>query len=141
MRLLDWAEFAKCPVGTVFQVLDHGSGLGELMILGGVYDDDGRPNDYVAAALLPDVRMPDTLGPGEAALVSAHPGATAFVMVPSLHGRDGLFEFKNRSWLVWDDEDRRRLAGWLLDPSAAVERQNDDPVVVVPLTEAQTFLP
>lgn len=140
MHLLNWIEFAKCEVGTIFQIIGHGSGTGDLQILGGIIVFDGEPRDFVSAPLLPEVMYRDNFGGSSPEALVKHPDAPAFVVVPSGHGRDGLFDHERRSWLVWDEEDRRRLAGWLLNPAEAADQQNDDPSVLLPLTVEQAFL-
>lgn len=141
MRLLSWSEFAKCEAGTVFQIMRHGHGLGELLILGDIVFIDGEPRDFIYASLTPELQDRDSFGASADSILPADSDAPMFVVMPSLYGRDGLFEYDNRSWLVWDEEDRQRLAGWLTDVDKARKDQNDDPAVLLPVTLKQGYLP
>jgi hypothetical protein len=125
MRVVSWAEFKTLPVGTIFQELGGGNIHDGLQILGGFLPEHGEPNDFVVAELMPQLRSSDTFGafwkPGP-----DHVAGDFYVTTPDGYGRDGLYQHEQRRWLIWDVEDRARLAGWLLDPASAASIQNDD---------------
>jgi hypothetical protein len=94
------------------------------MIFGGA---NPQFSDFVEAPLLPQMNIPAVfhreglqhLGIGENDPVEV-------IFTPSGFGRDGLYQHEGRRWLIWDEADRARLAGWLLDPVKAVREQNDE---------------
>jgi hypothetical protein len=113
MRLVKWDEFKTLPNGTIFQdySVHH---LGTLNVLGGVLHDI----DFVSAELLPSCGMGDS--------------DPCVIKHPSGFGRDGYFDLEKRTWLIWEDADRKRLADWLLGD--ATKGQNDDGMIYqVPL--------
>lgn len=126
MRLVEWTEFHTLPSGTIFQEWEP-HWLGPLEILAEFW---GR--DFVAAELTPSCISGDNLERGHAL-----ENADMLIAMPSGFGRDGVFDHEKRRWLIWDEADRKRLAGWLLDPAAAVAVQNDDDELYVLPTTAR----
>jgi hypothetical protein len=54
--------------------------------------------------------------------------------MPSGFGRD-YGPGASEHWLVWEQADRERLAGWLLDPVKACSRMNDEPAMILNIEE------
>lgn len=130
MRIVDWAEFSTLPPGTIYQQVSPYS-LGDLSVVGKVLSHGGQPRDFVEENLLPSAMGSEYFGKG----TFEHEGVTfpdgcPIVMWPSHSCRDGMYEFKRR-WLIWDEADRKRLAGWLLDPS----KVGDGPEVLLKIEE------
>lgn len=135
MRVVGWDEFRKMPDGTIFQeVLENSHILGDLMIFGGASEEI---EDFVAADLLPEMNWPSVMGEEGMQHLGIREGEPVEVIFsPSGFGRDAMYDCAKRRWLIWEQADRERLAGWLLDPAKAVEDQNSDTpdFVLLPLT-------
>lgn len=109
MRLVNWDEFSCLPTGTMYQEYTPHQ-LGSLHILGEACKD---APDFVCAELTPTCAL----------------GTHLEIHTPSGFGRDGMHDVKNRAWLVWDKEDRERLATWLINPQVAYNAANNDEVI------------
>jgi hypothetical protein len=119
MKIVKWDEFKTLPTGTVFQEYSLHD-LGSLSVLGSVIEDI----DFVSADLLPACFTDGNYsGKITDPFVISH---------PSGFGRDGFFDLEKRTWLVWDEDDRKRLAAWLLG-DAAKDQNDDDMIYPVPL--------
>ena len=126
MKLVDFTELMEMPVGTIFQEFGK-FGLGVPHVFGGTQGD----SDYIEAVLLPYDNSVDTLG-NNAELFKKYglEGREYGIWYPSGFGRDGSYD-KNRHYLIWEKEDRKKLAEWLLNPTKAVDEMNDDPHALI----------
>lgn len=106
MKLLSWSEMMKMPQGTIYQEFKPMI-LGEVMIFGGPLPSASDPVDYVEAPLCPSARI--TGSPGDS------------IAYPIGFGRNGMFD-RTVSFLVWERADAERIAGWLLQPEAALSQ-------------------
>lgn len=129
MRLVSFAELCEMPEGTIFQEYTPHY-LGGLCIFGGaIRNTDGPPRDFLVAELLPQCAVgsywssskdkPKLEGGSEV------DDNGLYIVTPDGYGRWAKFEY-DRKFLVWDAEDRRRLATWLFDPMGASQAMNDD---------------
>lgn len=131
MKIVDWAELSKMPPGTIFQGIAPYH-TGDLQVLGAVHAEV----HLIAAPLLPTCCGVATLSLSDEEM--ARHGVSdgdAVVFTPTGNSRDYGPGFSNR-WLVWEQADRERLAGWLLDPEKACAQTNDDPHVLLKVEEA-----
>jgi hypothetical protein len=118
MKIVKWNEFRALPAGTIFQEYSLHD-LGPLKVRGDVLGNI----DFTAADLLPNALTSDVYGGRiKDPFVIAH---------PSGFGRYGYFDLEKRTWLVWEESDRRRLSGWL-QGDAAKDQNNDDVIYAVP---------
>jgi len=130
MKIVGWNELAKMPPGTVFQSIAPYQ-TGDLQILGDVW----HGVHLISAPLLPTCCGVETLSLSDAEM-EKH-GVTdrdAAVFTPTGHGRD-YGPGPGNQWLVWEQADRERLAGWLLDPEKAAGEMNGDPAVLMKVEE------
>ncbi|MGO7445140.1 hypothetical protein ACC668_10580 [Rhizobium ruizarguesonis] len=127
MRIVDWPEFISLPRGTIYSSIECGDPSG-LRMKGDTWNwsDGGEASDYVDTDLLPTAHdgdfvfhedFPDTQR-GQGPVLITHPSGWS---------RDGMYD-RSRRYLVWDQEDRERLARWLLNPSATADGEalNED---------------
>lgn len=130
MKIVDWSEFSNLPPGTVYQTISPYS-TGDLEILGSVWDG----GHIVYAGLLPNACGSEvlSLSPEQVSATGIRDGEPV-VHTPSGFGRDYGPGRKCR-YLVWEQADRERLAGWLLDPAKAGAEMNDDPHVLLRVPE------
>lgn len=126
MKIVDWAAFSAMPAGTVYQTISPYH-TGDLEILGDVWDGV----HLVSAELLPVACGSEVLGlmPDEYAALGIRDGEPV-VYQPSGFGRD-YGPGASKRWLVWEQADRERLAGWLLDRAKACAEMNDEPHVLM----------
>ena len=61
-------------------------------------------------------------------------GDGCYIVTPSDYGRWALYEY-DRLYLIWEEEDRKRLAGWLLDPEKAADQMEDDSYTIIEVPE------
>ncbi|MCJ2040962.1 hypothetical protein MKK55_18705 [Methylobacterium sp. J-059] len=127
MKIVDWAELSKMPAGTFFQGI-RPYDTGDLEVLGGVWD---------GVHLISARPLPVACGSEVLSLTDAQKEAHSIrregepiVYQPFGFGRDWGPGDKRR-WLVWEQADRERLAGWLLDPVKACAEMNDEPHVLM----------
>ncbi|KQZ50338.1 hypothetical protein ASD54_08770 [Rhizobium sp. Root149] len=128
MRLVHWKEFIALPDGTIFSEARsyNGGDIEDVKMKGETLFYGRSPNDYCETSLLPNVRDASSIHHDS----YPDPGGGDIVLIhPSGWGRNGMYE-KDRMYWVWDQEDRERLAKWLLNPqaTAATEELNEDNV-------------
>lgn len=117
MKLIDHTELMTMPNGTVYQEFGK-TGLGPPMVFGGQLDFG---SDYTTANLLPEDNFGSAIGADEDGY---------FIFYPSGFGRDGFFD-PTRHYIVWEEDDRKKIAKWLLDPAKAFDQMNDDPHAII----------
>lgn len=106
---VEWDEFSKLPPGTIFQSV-RPCDLGDLLILG-----EARDLNLISARLLPVSGYADVLS-----LTAADEkrfgirDVDAVAYTPSGFSRD-YGPGAGPQWLIWEQADCERLAGWLLD--------------------------
>lgn len=107
MKFLSFEEFCALPAGTIYQeYTEDGSIVDSLgpMIRADVYhDEDGKARDFVAAPLFARPADGDWGAP--------------LVVEPRNYGRWGLFDYTTK-FLVYDEEDRKKLAQVFLEPTS-----------------------
>ena len=132
MKLVSFKDLCAMPVGTVFQEYQPHY-LGELCIFGGALPEGSDdPRDFLQASLLPSCMLgsywhsePMKLADGS---VTNEDGC--YIVTPSDYGRWALYEH-DRQYLIWEEEDRKRLAGWLLDPAKAADQMQDASYTII----------
>jgi len=131
MKIVNWTEFKKQPMGTIFQEILEGVGeLQPLSILTHV-DNEETTNDFYYAQLTPEMVDIGTLGDYRPSELKSFNGDV--VLHPSGIGRYGRYDLisnETKRWLIWENVDRERLAHWLLNPEMAVGQQNDDDLIL-----------
>jgi hypothetical protein len=138
MKIITWDEMVKMPPGTIYQHYSPHE-LGDLKVLGSA--DQYRDN-LVCADLLPQTmggynysdQDRRRLGIGE---------NDYLIQTPSGHGRDDYYDDKAKyRFLVWDEDDKRRLARWLtMDPAAMAKEMNDDNPTILVVDEEHQIAP
>lgn len=121
MKLLTFDEFCALPDGVVFQQWKPHY-LESLSIRGDVLrDGSGTPVDFLMADLMAAPLDGDMIGRKELQSVFCHPSA---------FGRWALYD-KEYRYLVYESDDRARLAMWLLNPHLALDGMNEDGATTV----------
>lgn len=123
MRFISQDELMRQPPGTIYQEYKEYD-LGPPMVFGGPMEEN---IDYIEADFLPTVTIESVFG-GSPFLKEKgldKPGFLAYYQ--SGFGRNGYFE-KDGVFLLWETEDRKRYAEWLLNPEKLANEVNDDPV-------------
>ncbi len=132
MRVVSFDELCALEPGTIFQAYKPHF-IDQLMIFGGALPHgDPHPIDFIQAALTPDAILGSywsihRLKLADGSLTSDD---GIYLCTPSDFGRWGLYDYDVK-YVVWEKEDRERLARWLLDPAEALVRMNDDPHVIL----------
>jgi hypothetical protein len=127
------------PVGTIFQQYEPHH-LGYLSIFGGALPEGSdEPKDFLQASLTPSAMMGSywTAEPAKLADGSFTDEDGLYIVTPSDYGRWAIYEYDIR-FLVWEQADRERLAGWLLNPALAADQMNDDPHAIIEVPPVQT---
>ena len=125
MKLVDHNGLMLEPEGTIFQEFGK-RGLGEPQVFGGPCGQC----DYVTAKLFPNDNCFYTFG-GTLDLAKLSVTEDDYgIWYPSGFGRDGMFD-TSRYYLIWEEQDRKKFAEWLLDPVKAANEQNSDPIALI----------
>lgn len=110
MKLLTYAEFIALPGPVVYQEFFPTGGSPDpgLMLRTRVLGegDEGFPRDFTCANLMPMTVYEASPNPGFDLDES-----------PYIHCRWGLYDY-TATYLVYEEADLKRLAGWLLDPAS-----------------------
>jgi len=127
MKYVTFAELLTYPAGTIFQEFGK-NGLSEPQVFG----DAVGSTDFTCAQLFPSETGPEVFGGYREQYVNKHGCEDAgwVVYYPGGFGRDGLYE-DNRHFVIWEEQDRKKFAEWLLDPEKAAGEMNDDPIAMI----------
>lgn len=118
MRLVDWNEFVTLPAGTIYSLPEDWDG-DSLRMKGDTISIDGEAFDYHDTNLLPSVLDSSSIFHDD--FPDQDPdGGRRVLLHPSGWMRDGMYDKTHVYW-VWEQEDRERLARWLLNPEATAD--------------------
>lgn len=133
MKLVSFHELCEMPEGTIFQEYTPHY-LSGLCVFGGPLKVDGKPRDFLEAELLPQCSL-GSYWASSSDKPKLEDGSEMddngfYIVTPDGYGRWAKYDYDHR-YLVWDAEDRRRLATWLLDPEGASKAMNDEPHAII----------
>lgn len=139
MKLVTFKELCEMEEGAIFQSYSTHQ-LGEIMIFGGSLPENRMvgemPVDFVQAPLLPCAQRGGVFGDHPKTLPdgSVTKADEFYLVTPSGYARWGLYDYSIR-YLVWEREDRERLAQWLLFPLLADKEMNEDAQSIIKADE------
>lgn len=129
MKIISFSELMDLPQGIIFQRYEPHY-LSDPYIFGGPIGS----NDYAEAQFLP-VTGDGRYWNDPSIRKKWDITEDDFVIhQPANFGRNGGYQRK-ACFLIWEEEDRQRMAAWLLNPEVALRHQNDDPHVMIKVSD------